>query len=115
VGGTVASGLVLTTIINGLNIPLTVTSSLTTAAAVAAAIVTLINATTQADPDSGMPLNRILHATSSDGTITIVANDPATALSLVLFATGPMTYTQAGPFPTSQTATVSGAFRRSRY
>jgi Neuraminidase-like domain/Putative peptidoglycan binding domain/Salmonella virulence plasmid 28.1kDa A protein len=111
VGGTVASGDVLTTTVNGLAIPFTVTTQ-TTAAAVAAAIVTTINGITTPDPTSGMPINSILHATSASNgvAITITASDPATALTLTCSATGGMTYTQSGPVPTSQAATVSGAF-----
>src|SRR5208283_4467080 len=72
--------------------------------------VTTINGTATADPVSGMPLNSILHASASGTVITITANDPATPLSLACSATGAMTYTAAGPFPTSQGVRVSGAF-----
>ncbi len=109
IGGTVASGDMLTTIINTTSIPCPVTSQ-TSAAAVAASVVTVINETATPDPASGMPLNSIVHATSNGGIVTITASDPATAITLTCVATGAMTYTSAGPFPTSQTATVTGAF-----
>jgi peptidoglycan hydrolase-like protein with peptidoglycan-binding domain len=109
VGGTVANGDVLTTTINSLNISFTVAGQ-TTAAAVAAAIVTAINGTTAPDPVSGMPVNAWLSATSSGGVITLAAKDPATSFTLSCTATGGMTYAAAGPFATSDTATVASGF-----
>jgi ABC toxin N-terminal region/Neuraminidase-like domain/Putative peptidoglycan binding domain len=109
VGGTVASGDVLTTTINGLNIPFTVAGQ-ATPAAVAAAIATTINGTAADDPVSGVPINTILSATGSGGAVTIAANDPATTFTLSCSATGAMSYAAAGPFATSQTATVASNF-----
>jgi Neuraminidase-like domain/Putative peptidoglycan binding domain/Salmonella virulence plasmid 28.1kDa A protein len=108
VGGTVASGDTLTTTINGLNIPFPVTTQ--NSAVVASAIVTAINGTTTPDPVTGMPINRILHASASGATVTISANDPAMALTLGYAATGAMTYAASAPVATSQTATVAGSF-----
>ena len=109
VGGTVAAGDVLTTTINGLNVPFTVTSQ-TTPAAVAAAMVTAILATTTPDPVSGLPLNTILHGSSSGAVVTLAATNPATPLTLAFSATGAMTYAPLPTLATSQIATVSGSF-----
>jgi hypothetical protein len=110
VGGTITVGNQLTTTINGLPIPYTVTAADTSLAALAANIRATIDGTTAPDPVSGMALNSILHASNSGAVITIAANDPATPLAITCAAAGSESYTQAGPFPTSQTATVTGNF-----
>jgi len=109
VGGTVASGDVLTTTINGLSIPFTVTTQ-TSVAAVTTAIAAAVNGATAADPVSGLPLNTILEATANGPIVTLGANDAAMAFTLNCSATGAMSYTAAGPFSTSQAATVAGTF-----
>ena len=109
VGGSVVSGDVLTTTLNKLAIAFTVTTQ-TSATAVATVIAATINGTTAVDPVSGMPLNTILEATSNGPSVTIAANDPAMPLTLNCSATGAMSYAAAGPFPTSQAATVAGSF-----
>ena len=111
IGGAIAAGDQLTTTINGIAIVYTARSTDTSPAILAASIATAINATTTPDPASGMALNSILHAASSGAVITITANDPATPLTITCGVTkGSESYTHAGPFPTSQTATVTGAF-----
>lgn len=109
VGGTVATGDVLTTTINGLNVPFTVTAAQTTAAAVAAAIVSAIMATASPDPVSGLPLNSVLHASNSGATVTVAANNPATPLTLSYSATGAMTYAAVSALASPQIATVGGS------
>jgi hypothetical protein len=111
VGGAIAAGDQLTTSINGIAIVYTALATDTSPAILAASITTAINATTTPDPTSGMALNSILHASTSGTVITITASDPATPLTITCGVTkGSESYTHAGPFPTSQTATVTGAF-----
>jgi hypothetical protein len=109
VGGAIANGDVLTTTINSLAIPFTVAGQ-TTAAAVAAAIAAAIAGTTATDPVSGMPLNSWLSAASTGAVLTLAAQDPATSFTLSTTATGAMSYAAAGPFATSQTATIASGF-----
>jgi peptidoglycan hydrolase-like protein with peptidoglycan-binding domain len=110
VGGTITTGNQLTTTINGIAIVYTVGATDTSLGALAANIAATINAATHPDPASGMALNSILHASAAGDVITITANDPATPLSITCGATGSESYTQAGPVPTSWTATITGNF-----
>lgn len=111
VGGAIAAGDQLTTTINGIAIVYTAVSTDTSPTILATRIAAAINATTTIDPASGMQLHTILHASSSGAVITITANDPATPLTISCSVPkGSESYTQAGPIPTSQTATVAGTF-----
>jgi hypothetical protein len=110
VGGTVAAGDVLTTTLNGLSILCTVTTE-NSPSAVAASIVAVINGTATPDPVSGLPMNRVLHASSNSATVTIAANDPSISFTLTCAATAAaITYTPGAPVAASQTATVAGTF-----
>ncbi len=109
VGGTVATGAVLTTVINGLNVTFMVTAAQTTTAAVAAAIASAIMATGTPDPVSGLPLNSVLHASSSGAIVTIAANNSAMPLTLAYSAAGAMTYAAVPTLSSPQIATVAGS------
>jgi hypothetical protein len=110
VAGTVTLGDELTTTVNGVAIPYTVVAADTTPTILAAHIAAAVNATTVVDQTAGMPLNRVVSASSSGGVITITAVrfGPAFSLACSVSAGAKETYTTGVQNPASQTATVAG-------
>ena len=109
VSGAVAPGDTLVTTINSVAVPYTATPADTDAATLAASIAATISAAVQLDPATQLPLSSVVQATSAAGVITITAADPAAPFTLACSVTaGAETYTAAGPFPETATATVSG-------
>jgi hypothetical protein len=103
IDGPVTLGDLFTTTINGIPIP---PEGVTAQAgdnvtSLARAIVSAINGTMTDDPDTGLPLNRRVVATSQGGVITIKAG-------FTLDCTPAESYTPASQTPLSRTATVRG-------
>src|SRR5208282_629195 len=97
-------GDVLTTQINTVSIPYTVTAG-QTASTVATQIAAAINATTTQDPVSGEQLNQRFVATAQTNVIVIMAGF---ALACSVSGGATETLTAAGTNPLSRTATVGG-------
>jgi hypothetical protein len=98
----------LVTTINGVNLLFTAGTA-TSSAALAAGIASTINNTTAIDPQTRLPLTSLIEATSAGAVVSIIALDPAMPFTLSCSVTsGSETYTSAGPFPASQTATIGG-------
>ena len=109
IGGAVAQGDILVTTINSVPVSYTAGPADTSLAALASDIAATINAAVTVDPATQMPLNEEIQATGSGSTITITAIDPSTPITLSCsVTTGGETYTEAGPFPGTATATVAG-------
>jgi peptidoglycan hydrolase-like protein with peptidoglycan-binding domain len=118
IAGTLAAGDVLTTEIDTVAIPYTVLAGDTPEAA-ASAIAVAINATTRADPYSGLPLNDLVVATASGATVTMLAVDAGAPFALACSLTPPVagsaqasSYTATEPVPAHWTATISGAVKQ---
>src|SRR5208283_3107409 len=77
----IAAGAILTTTINGTDIPYTVTAT-DTAASIASSIAAAITASTALDPSTGLALNKLVTATSSGGVLTVTAQSFTTPLTL---------------------------------
>jgi hypothetical protein len=117
VGGTLSAGDVLTTEIDTVEISHPVLAGETPEAA-AAAIATAINATTTADPYSGLPINDLVAASSFGATVLVLAVDAGAPFSLACSLTPPglgsadaSAFTAIEPTPAHWTATVSGAVK----
>jgi len=109
IGGPVAPGDTLVTTINSVPVPYTATAADTDAATLAASIAATISAAVQPDPATQLPLGSEVQATSAGAVITITPADPAAPFTLACSVTaGTETYTAAGPFAETATATVSG-------
>ena len=109
IAGAVALGDTLVTTINSVPVAYTATSADTDAVALAASIAAAINAATQPDPATQVPIGSEVHATSEAGVITITPADPAAPFTLACAVTaGAGTYVAAGPFAETAAATVSG-------
>ena len=81
VAGTFPAGATLTTTINGVDLFQTVVAG-DTADALATKIASGINASTLSDPTTGSPLNTLVSASASGGTITVTATSLITAFTL---------------------------------
>jgi pSer/pThr/pTyr-binding forkhead associated (FHA) protein len=86
--GTITAGDVLTTTINGIAVPYPVTAADATLTVLAGDIASAVNATTTADPFTGLPLNDIVTASSAAGAVTFTAVSPGAAFT-VACATSP--------------------------
>ena len=104
VSNAISAGDVLTTQINTVSIPYTVTAG-QTASTVATQIAAAINATTTQDPVSGEQLNQRFVATAQTNVIVIMAGF---ALACSVSGGATETLTAAGTNPLSRTATVGG-------
>jgi hypothetical protein len=78
VGGTITGGDILTTTINGVDVPCHVSAG-TTVAQLAGDIVAAINQATAPDPGTGLPIGKLVAATASGSVITITGTDPSGA------------------------------------
>ena len=65
VGGTLTTGDILTTTINGVSISYTVVAADSSPTVLAGHVAAAINATSTADPITGLPLNSVISATSA--------------------------------------------------
>ena len=109
VTGAVAAGDVLVTTVNAVPVSYPATAADTSATALAASVAAALGAAVQPDPATGLPLGTEIKATSAGGVITITSADPAALVTLACsVTTGAETYTAAGPFPQTATATVAG-------
>jgi Neuraminidase-like domain/FHA domain len=99
ISGAIPAGSMLTTTVNTLPLPY-LTAPGDTPATIAAAIAAAINATTAADPVTGLPLNSVVTASAAGGVITLTAISPTTAFTLTatLAAGGYTAGSQAPPF-----------------
>ncbi len=109
VGGTVKSGDMMTTTINGVDIQYPVAATDNTTAVLAASLAKNISTTVKVDPTTSLPLSSLVQATSSNNVVTINAIDPSTAFTLTTQASGTETYISTGPTPETHTATVTGS------
>ena len=85
VGGSITINDVLITVINGVAIPYPVVAGDTTVTILATHIVSAINATTKADPITGLPLNQVIGASNASGVITIKAVNPGSFIHAGVF------------------------------
>jgi hypothetical protein len=107
--GTVQQGDTLVTTINGVAITYTAGPADADTTSLAASIAAAISADVQLDPATQLPISSIVQAVSAGNIITITPTDPAMMFTLACsVSTGAETYTAAGPFPETATATVSG-------
>ena len=95
VGGSITINDVLTTLINGVAIPYQVVAGDTTVTILATHIVSAINATTTADPITGLPLNQVILASNASGVITIKAVNPGSSFTLACSLSSGATETYA--------------------
>jgi Neuraminidase-like domain/FHA domain/Salmonella virulence plasmid 28.1kDa A protein len=112
VGDPVTAGDTLRTAIDGVPVDYIVVPGDTTVS-IAAGIAAAVNATTTADPYSGLPLNALVVASSEPGS-AVVSFDVAGAgapftLTCALTPANAGSYTATPPVPTSSTATIAGA------
>jgi GH18 family chitinase len=107
VAGAITAGDVLTTTINSVAIPYTVVAG-DTAATIAAAIATAISNTATPDPYSGLPLNRLVLASSASGTVTINAVNSGAPFSLACARSPGAAYLVTAAAAPKHTATISG-------
>src|SRR5262249_5621308 len=115
IAGTVKPNDVLVTTVNGTALTYTAAATDTDPTSLAKSNATMINASTVTDPVTTLPMNGVVAAASSGGVITLTAKDPTTSFTLTCQRTvGTETYTAAGPFPASQTATVANTFAAGR-
>jgi Neuraminidase-like domain len=115
VTGTVTAGDTLTTKLDTVAVVYTVLAT-DTLDTVASAIAAAINATTTADPYSGLPLNELVVATSSGPSVILQAANAGAPFTLACSLTPPgagsadaSSYSVAEPTPESAVATVAGA------
>jgi Neuraminidase-like domain/Salmonella virulence plasmid 28.1kDa A protein len=112
VGGAIAAGTVLKTMIDGLEIDYTVVAG-DTLNSIAAGIAAAVNAATDPDPYSGLPLNTLVAVTSAGAVVTFTAVNGGAPFKLncAYAPAGAGTYT-AGPFaPACWKTTVAGAIQ----
>ena len=81
VAGTISAGAMLTTTVNTLPLQYQAAPG-DTPATIATAIASAINATTTADPVTGLSLNSVVGATAAGGTITLRGTSPTTPFTL---------------------------------
>ncbi len=107
VGGVIAVGDMLTTTINGVAIPCTVTARDTSVTILAGSIAAAINNTTASDPATGLPLNRLVVAVpGAAGQITVKATSASAPFTLECSLEP--SYEAAVSSPVWQTATITG-------
>ena len=82
----------------------------TTAELLAASVAAAINGAVQQDPTTSLPLNSLVHATTSGTVVSITAIDPSMPFAVSCTATGGATYTATGPSLATQRAAVAGTF-----
>jgi hypothetical protein len=114
VGGRIAVGNVLTTIINGISIPYRVVPEDSSSAEIVAGhIADAVNSTTTFDPYSGLPLNCVVSATPARETLTIKTKNSRGGVTLACSAQLQKTVslTVGQKVPASQSATVGGAVK----
>jgi hypothetical protein len=99
VSGGFATGDVLTTTVNGADIPYTVTAADTIPAIIAGHIAAAVNANTTPDPVSGLPLRSIIRAVGVGSTVLIKAASPSFTLTCDLSPNATETCTVAGELP----------------
>jgi hypothetical protein len=105
--GTITSGVVLTTTINGIAIPYTVAPADTSLAILASNVAASINAATTVDSTSGLPINRLVSAAilpeGAGNVIAISGLSPMAANSVFSLAcsasAGSLTYTAGSQLP----------------
>ena len=99
VTGTIPAGALLTTTVNTLPLAYLAAPG-DTPETIAAAIAAVINATTTADPITGLPLNSVVSAVAAGGVITVTASSPTTSFTLTasLQAGGYTAASQPPPF-----------------
>jgi Neuraminidase-like domain/Putative peptidoglycan binding domain/Salmonella virulence plasmid 28.1kDa A protein len=112
VAAPITTGDVITTTINGVNIPYTVVAADTTPAILASNIAAAINTTNTQDNANDPPLSCVVSASSLGGIITITAINPAATFTLASSKSpGASETVTLGPLvPPKQTATVVGPF-----
>ena len=81
VSGTIPAGTTLTTTVNALPLVYQAAPG-DTPASIAAAIAAQVNATTTADPITGLPLQQVVTATAAGGTVTLTGASPTTPFTL---------------------------------
>jgi hypothetical protein len=111
VSGAITAGDVLTTTANGVAIPYTVLAADTTATILASHIAAAINAATTPDPATGQPLNTVITASSTGGTITVTADafGPSVTVACSVPAGATESYAADPAAAASQIAAVAGA------
>jgi peptidoglycan hydrolase-like protein with peptidoglycan-binding domain len=111
VTGGVAAGDTLVTTINSVPVSYTAVAADNTTAKLAASIANAISTAVQLDPSTELPIGSLVQAMSAGTVIAINPIDPATAFSVSgAVSAGAETYTVAGAFAASQTATLTGTF-----
>ncbi len=106
--GATSAGDVLTTTINAVAIPYTVSPADTTLADMASHVAAAVNATTTTDPVSGQPINSLVTASAAGDVVAIAAAGPGEAFTLGCGLTAGA-YTATSQVPVSMTATITGA------
>jgi peptidoglycan hydrolase-like protein with peptidoglycan-binding domain len=99
IGGTITitANDVVTTTINGIAIPYTVSAADATLAVLATHVASQINATTALDPVTKLPINQTISAFANGNVITIVGFNPDAAISSFSVSSGATeTYTPGG-------------------
>jgi GH18 family chitinase len=104
VGGTTTVNNVLTTTINGIAIPYTVTANDTSLAVLAGNIAAAINAATALDPVSHLPINQLVSASSTGSVVAIRGRSPtgannAFSLACAVSSGASETYTAGSQLP----------------
>jgi Neuraminidase-like domain len=107
--GPITSGDTLTTTLNGIPIAYDIPAD-QNAGQLASAIADAVNATTVADPGSGIPLNDLIVASSNGATISFVVASPGApfALACSLQAGGSGSYVVTTTTPAEAQATITG-------
>ncbi|MGC1376963.1 MAG: Tc toxin subunit A, partial [Anaerolineales bacterium] len=93
--GKITTDDVLTTSINGVDIPYQVVAGDTTVTTLATHIISAINATAAVDPITGLPLNQVILASNASGIITIKSINPDLAFTLACSLSSGATETYA--------------------
>ena len=110
VTGRIPAGAMLTTTVNTLPLAYQVAQG-DTPATIAAGIAAAINATTTADPVTGLPLNSVVSAAAAGGAITVTAASATTSFTLTASVSGRPGYigrpARARRSPTTATAISS--------
>lgn len=101
VGGSITTGDVLTTMINGAAVPYQVADTDTTLPTLAASIVAQINSATTPDPLTGLPLASVVTASNAGAVITVTAVWAGAALAVTCSTSqnASETYAAGTPFP----------------
>jgi hypothetical protein len=115
IGGTIGTSDTLTTTFTFLNsansvvVTYNAQAADTTADLLAASVAAAINGAVQQDPTTSLPLNSLVHATTSGSAVVITAVDPSMPFTVACSATGGATYSAAGPSLPTQRAGVADA------